>query len=207
MSRKDLMEVKGIGPKVFEQCAGFLRVGPFSKEEEPSFYKHPKANRLDRTDIHPESYDIAMEIIKKCNLNVRNVGEHPFTSTILTRQIEDIQKMCAPFNKPEQTIALIFDALSKPLNYDFRNEISKTPLFKKGLTSVNDLKIGSVLNGCIRNVCDFGCFVDIGVGQDGLIHNSKLNGWSLQIGDTAEVEVLNIDIGRKRIGLAAIRKL
>lgn len=201
------MAVKGIGPKVFEQCAGFLRVGPFNKEEEAMFYRNPKANPLDRTDIHPESYDLAKNIMDTLKLNAKDIGTNSFTSFVSQWGKMRLNDLVNDLKKAEQTISQVLDALSKPLNYDFRNEISKKPLFRKSLTNLNDLKQGMTLTGCIRNVCDFGSFVDIGVGANGLIHNSKMNGLQLNIGDTVDVEIINLDIARKRIGLLALKKL
>lgn len=205
--RKDLLEVKGIGPKVFEQCAGFLRVGPINKEQESSYYSFPKTDRLDRTDVHPESYDLAKKILKKYNLKGEDIGRHNFTSIFKRISNEEIREMTEEFDKPEQTVSLVVDALAKPLNYDFRNEVSKAPLFKKGLMSMSDLAIGANVTGCVRNVCDFGAFVDIGVGHSGLVHKSKMNGLILQIGDTIEVSVQSLDFDRKRIGLLALSKV
>lgn len=99
------------------------------------------------------------------------------------------------------------ESLGKPLNYDLRSEVSQVPLFRKGLTSIYDIHTGDAVTGRVKNVTHFGCFVDIGVGSDGLIHNSKLNGFNLQIGDRVEAKVINIEVLKKKIGLEAVKKL
>lgn len=204
--RNQLVKVYGIGPKIFEQCAGFLRVGPTTAEEAVNFYKTPHTTKLDCTIIHPESYEIAERLMKRYNLNVKDIGEEHFISKVKSLNI-DIGEISTVFGASEETIKLILDALSKPINYDFRNEVSQVPLFRKGLTSIFDLRVDMTVSGQVKNVTHFGCFVDIGVGSDGLIHNSKLCGLNLQIGDRVEVRINSIDVERKRIGLEAQTKL
>lgn len=182
-------------------------MGPVTQEEEKRFYFNSKSNKLDRTDIHPESYDLAKQILKIANTNVDAVGNPEFARNIMMRRMDLFRQMTSNSDVSNVTVNQVLDSLCKPLNYDLRNEVSKTPLFRKGMTNMYDLKIGMTLTGCIRNVCDFGCFVDIGVGQDGLIHKSKMNGFTLKLGDTAEVEVVNIDLSRKRIGLSMIKRI
>lgn len=206
LSRKDLMNVKGIGPKIFEQCAGFLRVGPTNESEEKHFYRDQNTNRLDRTDIHPESYEVTLKIIKKKGLNIKDIGSVHFTSAISKLTELEKKKLCEEFEIPKQTAELIFNALSKPLNYDFRNEVSQVPLFKKSITTMSELKVGTVIIGKVNNVCDFGAFVDIGVEKDGLMHVKCMNGLEFQVGDVVEVKIINLDIVRGRIGLAAVEK-
>ncbi|XP_063921739.1 S1 RNA-binding domain-containing protein 1 [Zophobas morio] len=205
-SRKQLLDVFGIGEKVFLQCAGFLRVGPLTTEDATTFYKNPKSTKLDCTNVHPESYDTAINIIKKVGLKLGDVGETNFISVIKDKLLK-VSELSAEFSSNDDTVQLILDALSKPLNYDFRNDCPKEPVFKKGLTSIGDLASGSVLTGVVNNVTHFGCFVDIGVGTNGLIHVSKCNGLNLQIGHKVEVKVINVDIGKKRIGLQALKLL
>lgn len=106
-----------------------------------------------------------------------------------------------------ETIAQIFESLTKPINFDLRSVQSHVPLFKKGLADINALTVGSVLTGRVNNVTHFGSFIDIGVGCNGLIHRSKQNGLDLQTGDKVEVKVLNIELERKRIGLECLTKL
>lgn len=191
---------------MFTQCAGFLRVGPLNSDDASTFYKNTKATKLDCTNIHPESYEIALELIKKMNLKLCDVGKSDFINTV-KREISDLGELSQKFKTNQQTLQLILDALSRPLNYDFRNECNKEPVFKKGMISINDIQIGSILTGVVNNVTHFGSFVDIGVGVNGLIHVSKLNGFNLHLGNKVEVKVINVDISKKRIGLQALNVL
>ncbi|KAJ3622016.1 hypothetical protein MTP99_002550 [Tenebrio molitor] len=204
--RQQLLEVYRIGKKVFQQCAGFLRVGPTSVEEEAYFYKNPIATKLDCTNIHPESYGIAAELVKEMNLKLVDVGKSDFIKTVKEKQL-DSSKLKEKFKVDEQTIQLILDALCKPLNHDLRSDCPSEPVFKKGLTTIYEIQVGSVLTGVVSNVTHFGCFVDIGVGMNGLIHVSKYNGFSMKLGDKVEVKVISIDIKAKRIGLQAVNVL
>ena len=181
-------------------------MGPLTTEDATTFYKNPKSTKLDCTNVHPESYDTAINIIKKVGLKLGDVGETNFISVIKDKLLK-VSELSAEFSSNDDTVQLILDALSKPLNYDFRNDCPKEPVFKKGLTSIGDLASGSVLTGVVNNVTHFGCFVDIGVGTNGLIHVSKCNGLNLQIGHKVEVKVINVDIGKKRIGLQALKLL
>ncbi|CAH0554650.1 unnamed protein product [Brassicogethes aeneus] len=206
--RKQLTEVKGIGAKIFEQCAGFLRVGPVDSKEAATFYKKPKTNKLDCTYIHPESYDVTKKILKKFKLNLSDVGSGDFIDKIKSLvPTLDLDNMCSEFDCTKETLNLILDTLAKRLNHDLRSEVSKVPLFKKGLTSINDIGPGTELTGRVNNVTHFGCFVDIGVGCNGLIHSSKMNGFNLQIGDRVAVKVLSVEIDKKRISIEALQKL
>ncbi|XP_044735468.1 S1 RNA-binding domain-containing protein 1 isoform X3 [Chrysoperla carnea] len=200
-NRQQLKDVKGIGDKVFEQCAGFLRVAPISAEQESSFYKMKEVNRLDRTWIHPESYHIAEKLLKKCRLN----NEDIFTEKCIEKLTEILpqkENFVKEFNTTDNVLQLIFDALTKSIDHDLRLDIDQKPLFKNECIKITDLKKGDCVTGRVENVTDFGSFVDIGVGRNGLIHNSKYMGISLNLGDHVEVEILDVDIGRGRIGLA-----
>ncbi|KAI4460983.1 30s ribosomal protein s1 [Holotrichia oblita] len=206
LNRKELMKISGIGSKIFEQCAGFLRVGPITAEEEVKFYEDRNSNKLDCTIIHPESYELTSKLTKHLGLNLTNVGTTEFINAMKTKTIKvDIKEMSQKFNSSEHTLKLIFDALTKPLNYDLRNDCSKVPLFKKGMTNLSDLRSGDTLTGRVTNNTHFGSFIDIGVGCNGLIHISKMKGQTLETGNTVEVRVLNIEAGRKRIGLELIQ--
>ncbi|KAK9876925.1 hypothetical protein WA026_015960 [Henosepilachna vigintioctopunctata] len=200
--RRELLKVKGIGEKVFQQCSGFLRIGPINLEEEAIFYKKSNTTKLDRTIIHPESYDMTKTLMKELNLKEKDIGSREFIEKIknVSKNL-DIDELSRKYDTNKDSVKLILDTLGKSLNYDLRLEYNITPLFKKGIKSIEDLKIGNVLSGRISNVTSFGCFVDIGVHFNGLIHLSKLKGKQLQIGDRVEVEVLSIELDRKRISL------
>lgn len=207
-NRKQLMDVKGIGPQIFKQCAGFLRVGPINSDEIDTFFNKLNTTKLDGTYIHPESYDLTAKLLNKFKLLTSDVGNDDFINNIKIRTNSiNMDSLAADLKTSKETIKLILDALSKPIGYDLRNECSKVPLFKKNLTSIYDIQIGETLTGRINNVTHFGCFVDIGVESNGLIHSSKLNGLNLQIGERVEVVVVDVDIKKKRIGLKAVKKL
>lgn len=198
--REQLKNVFGIGERTFQQAAGFLRVGPTSTKEADDFYKKPKTTKFDCTYIHPESYDIANKVMKKFSLNPDNIGEPHFISKVKSLKV-DVAALSKELNAPEETIKLILDALSKVLNYDLRSEVSQEPLFRQSITSINDLKVYTKVTGRVKNVTHFGCFVDIGVGRDALLHQSKMKGLTLNLGDKIEAVVESVDVSKKRIGL------
>ncbi|KAF5296661.1 hypothetical protein FQR65_LT10201 [Abscondita terminalis] len=207
-SRSQLKNVKGIGTKVFQQCAGFLRVAPPNTNQANEFYTDPLTNKMDCTYIHPESYEEASKVVQHFGLKLKSVGESDFVKTFkLKNQNMNVTELAKIVGSSVESVRLIVNALSQPLNFDLRNEANSKPLFKKNVTSVYDLDVGSALSGSISNCTHFGCFVDVGVGYDGLIHSSNMRGYNLEIGDKVEVKVINIEINRKRIGLEMITKL
>lgn len=208
INRKELLKVKGIGARAFEQCAGFLRVGPVNEDETAQFYTKPETTKLDRTYIHPESYGVTEKLLRIMDLKVADVGSQRFIERVkdVTSKINTDQ-VCSQLDIPEATLNLILETLTKPLSHDLRTTHTHTPLFRKGLVDINELNTGMVLSGRVANVTSFGCFIDIGVGCNGLIHSSKMNMLQLQIGDRVEAKVLRVEIERKRIALEAIRKL
>lgn len=207
-SRPELKKVKGIGSKVFEQCSGFLRVQPANSIAATEFYKDSDTNRLDCTYVHPESYKTATDILKHFNLDIASIGQPHFIDYIkLQIDTIDMDQFSSSLSQSVETVRMILDALTQPLNYDLRNESVSGPLFKKGLSSFQDLKVNSIVSGNVANVTHFGCFVDIGVGTPALIHSTKMCGFTLQIGDKVEAKVISLDEGNKRIGLLMIRKM
>lgn len=194
------MNVFGIGARIFQQCAGFLRIGPTSPEEAVEFYQKPKTSKLDCTYVHPESYGIAKALMKKFDLNPNSIGEPYFITKVKSLKV-DTAALSGELKSTEETIKLILDALTKPLNYDLRTEVSNEPLFRQGLTSICDLKVGTVVSGRVKNVTHFGCFIDIGVECDALLHQSKMRGITLNLGDRIGAKIANIDTNKKRIGL------
>lgn len=198
--REQLTKVFGIGMRIFQQCAGFLRVGPTNPKDTIEFYKKPKTTKLDCTYIHPESYGVANELMKKFELNPGAIGEPDFINKVKSLKV-NTTNLSNEFKTAEETINLILEALSKPLNYDLRSDVSQEPLFRQGLKSMGDLKVGLEVSGRVKNVTHFGCFVDIGVENDALLHQSKLKGIVLNLGDRISAKIENLDVNRKRIGL------
>ncbi len=193
-NRKELLKVKRLGKKVYEQCAGFLRVLE-SKEV------------LDNTSVHPESYEAAKKLIGilgfskedlKCG-NLKSIDEK-------VKNI-DLSKLAEELNIGKLTLEDIIKELKKP-GRDPREDLPK-PILKSGVMDIKDLKDGMVLMGTVRNVSDFGAFVDIGVHQDGLVHKSQMANRFVKhpldivkVGDVIQVKILEIDEKRKRIALS-----
>lgn len=193
MTRKELLKVPKLGPKAFEQCAGFMRI---------SGGKNP----LDATGVHPESYDKATALLTKLNYTSEDISNGNLKG--LSLLIKDYTKLASELDMGELTLRDIVKELEKP-GRDPRDEMPK-PILRSDVMSMEDLKPGMVLNGTIRNVIDFGAFVDIGVHQDGLIHISELTDKKfikhpmevVSIGDIVQVKILNVDIAKKRIQLS-----
>ena len=191
-SRGELKKVPKLGPKAYEQCAGFLRV-PDSK------------NPLDNTGVHPESYSAAEAVLKRFGFSSKDAaGGIPTLSALATES--ELEKLSAELNVGVPTLKDIVKELSKP-GRDPRDELPP-PLLRTDVLDMKDLKEGMVLKGTVRNVIDFGAFVDIGVHQDGLVHVSQIcdkfikhPSEVLSVGDVVNVKVLSVDINKKRIGL------
>lgn len=198
-SRKALLKVPKLGPKAFEQCAGFLRV-PASDEP------------LDNTAVHPESYDAARGMLKEMGYSLEELIEKgSLRSGMPLVQIQlkgmDREALAESLGVGVPTLTDIAQELSKP-GRDPRSEMPK-PVLRTDVLSMEDLKVGMVLKGTVRNVIDFGAFVDIGVHQDGLVHISQLSNKYVKhpldvvkVGDVVEVKVISLDIQKKRIGLS-----
>lgn len=205
VTRDDLKKVKGIGQKSYEQCAGFIRINPETVEGR---VKSKNFNPLDRTWIHPESYSFAERFLGYCKVKVDDIGTansiHAVTRAIA--HAGGIGSIAVILNEKESVVKLVAEGLQVPTNHDFRSEFEK-PLFRKGLTNINELHSGDILTGRILNTTHFGAFVDIGVGQNGLIHNSAMGGKNPQFGDRVQVKVLNVELGRQRIGLQLLSVL
>ncbi len=183
-SRKEFLKVPKLGPKTFEQCAGFLRVPESS-------------NILDNTAVHPESYDIAEKIMKLYTLEELKVK---------TFSENDIAQMASNLDIGIPTLRDILSELKKP-GRDPREELP-APIFRTDVLEISDLKPGMVLTGSVRNITDFGAFIDIGVHQDGLCHISELSDGFVRspfdvvsVGDVVRVKVLSADKERGRISL------
>ena len=190
-NRMQLKEVKKLGPKAFVQSSGFLRVR-FGSEE------------LDGTSIHPESYDKAKQLLNKA-------GNYPLGSKELNDSLEsmDIEKLAAELNLDVYTLSDIVDALKAPLR-DYRERYDG-PLLRSDIVELEDLHEGDLLEGVVRNVVDFGAFVDIGLHDDGLVHISKMTKEKnvhpsdlVSVGELLKVKVHKIDLERKRVQLSLI---
>lgn len=192
-SRRELLKVSGLGPKAFEQCAGFLRVADGS---EP----------LDNTGVHPESYPIAEAMLQAVGATRQQLIGHGAAG------LRDALKEIAPAKVAQElgaglpTVRDILEALQKP-GRDPREDLPK-PIFHTEVLKLEDLQVGMELTGTVRNVVDFGAFVDIGVHEDGLVHVSQLShkfikhpSEAVAVGDIVKVRVIEVDVKRQRIGL------
>jgi len=186
-NRNELLSVPGMGPKTFEQSAGFLRI---RDGQQP----------LDATAIHPESYPLAIKILKQLALPSGIKTKERIKAINTFKQNTDLKKLAADLQTGLPTLEDILDEIARP-GRDPREDLPK-PLLRKDVLSMDDLKPGMTLMGTIRNVVDFGAFVDIGVKTDGLLHRSQINrGIKLRVGEIRAVEILSVDHERNRISL------
>ncbi|MDD4767783.1 MAG: helix-hairpin-helix domain-containing protein, partial [Desulfotomaculaceae bacterium] len=194
-SRRELAGVPRLGPKTFEQCVGFLRI---SNGE----------NRLDATAIHPESYDLACRFLDLIGAGLNEIGS-PDTRARIARA--DVEEMAAQLGAGIPTLRDIADSLTRP-GRDPREDLP-LPVFRTDILSLEDLQPGMELTGTVRNVVDFGAFVDIGIKNDGLVHISELSDTRVQhplnvvsVGDVVKVWVLAVDLERGRVSLSMKNK-
>ena len=192
--RRELLKVPKLGPKAYEQCAGFMRI-------------QGGKNPLDATAVHPESYEAAEKLLKKQGYKAEDITNHKLTG--LSLAIRDYKKLAEELEIGEITLRDIVKELEKPAR-DPRDEMPK-PILRTDVLEMKDLKEGMVLKGTVRNVIDFGAFVDIGVHQDGLVHISQMSRKyikhpleAVSVGDIVEVKVLGVDMAKKRISLSMI---
>ncbi len=192
VNREELLDVSGIGPKTFEQCAGFMRI-------------YNSKNILDSTCVHPESYDIVLALLTIYGYDLNDVKNGG-----VNLKIDDLEKIAEELDVGVWTLEDIISELKKP-GRDPRDE-TNTPKLRKDVLDIEDLEEDMILEGIVRNVVDFGAFVDIGVHQDGLVHISELveNKFVehpmdiVNVGDIVEVRVLSVDLERNRISLSMI---
>ena len=192
-SREQIKDVKRLGPKTYEQAVGFMRI--LGGE-----------NPLDQTSIHPESYKVALSILDQANVNVNDIGSEEAIETLKSLKASDL---AIQYDLGEESISDILDGLMHP-TADVRDG-QDAPVLRADVLSMEDLDEGMQLQGVVRNVVDFGAFVDIGVKQDGLVHISKLAkkfikhpSDAVSVGDIIEVEVISLDRQKGRIGLKRI---
>ncbi|PER22562.1 helix-hairpin-helix domain-containing protein, partial [Bacillus cereus] len=191
--RTELKKIPRLGAKTYEQCIGFLRI-------------LEGANPLDRTGIHPEQYKSVELLLKSLGLSKDDVGQPQLQKSL---EEVDISKLSQETGVGEPTLVDIIDALISP-ERDMRDELPK-PLLKKGILKLEDLKRGMELEGTVRNVVDFGAFVDVGVKQDGLVHISKLSTQYVKhpldivsVGQIVKVWVDDIDTKKGRVALSML---
>ena len=190
-NRKELLKVPKLGPKAFEQCAGFMRI-------------QGGENPLDGTSVHPESYEAATKLLKKQGYTSEDVAAGRLAG--LSKTIRDYKALAEELGIGEITLRDIVKELEKPAR-DPRDEMPK-PILRTDVLDMKDLKEGMVLKGTVRNVIDFGVFVDIGVHQDGLVHISQITDKfikhpleAVSVGDIVDVKVMSVDLQKKRIQL------
>lgn len=190
-NRKQLLKVAKLGPKAFEQCAGFMRI---TGGENP----------LDGTSVHPESYEAARKLLDRLEYDLSELNQGGIKG--IGKKIVDYRKMASELEVGEITLRDIAGELEKPAR-DPRDEMPK-PILRSDILEMKDLKPGMVLKGTVRNVIDFGAFVDIGVHQDGLVHISQLTDRyikhpleAVSVGDVVDVKIISVDLAKKRIAL------
>lgn len=193
-NRKQLLKVPKLGPKAFEQCAGFIRISD-------------GADILDRTGVHPESYNAACELLELCGYSLQDVANGKLTELSKKVSAYGEDELASKIGVGKPTLADIIRELLKP-GRDMRDELPP-PILRSDVLEIKDLKPGMILNGTVRNVIDFGAFVDIGVHQDGLVHISEVcekfikhPSEILSVGDIVSVKVLEVDVKKHRIGLS-----
>lgn len=190
-SRSQLLKVAKLGPKAFEQCAGFMRI-------------QGGKNPLDLTSVHPESYDAAKKLMKKLGYEAKELMNGGING--ISKKIHNYKELAEELEIGEITLRDIVKELEKPAR-DPRDEMPK-PILRTDVMEMKDLQPGMVLKGTVRNVIDFGAFVDIGVHQDGLVHISQISDKfikhpleAVSVGDIVEVKVISVDVPKKRIAL------
>lgn len=190
-SRNELLKVAKLGPKAYEQCAGFMRI---------SDGKNP----LDATGVHPESYDATQKLLEKLGYTPNDITERKLLG--IAKKITDYKKLAEELGIGELTLRDIVKELEKPAR-DPREDMPK-PILRSDVLEMKDLKPGMILKGTVRNVIDFGAFVDIGVHQDGLVHISEICDRYIKhplevvsVGDVVDVKVMSVDLKKQRIQL------
>ena len=191
-ARKELLKVAKLGPKAYEQCAGFMRINGGS-------------NPLDATSVHPESYDIATKLLENVGYTTDDISSGRLTD--ISKSIKNIKELAQKLGTGTITLNDIIRELEKPAR-DPRDEMPK-PILRGDVLDMKDLTEGMILKGTVRNVIDFGAFVDIGVHQDGLVHISEMSDHYIKhpldvvsVGDIIQVKVLSVDLKKNRIQLS-----
>lgn len=190
-TRAQLLKVAKLGPKAYEQCAGFLRI-------------NDGKNPLDATGVHPESYEAAKQLLERLGFTTEDIKNRNLDG--ISKKVSDMKKLAAELNVGELTLQDIVKELEKPAR-DPREDMPK-PILRSDVLEMKDLTPGMTLKGTVRNVIDFGAFVDIGVHQDGLVHISQMSDKFIKhplevvsVGDIVEVKVMSVDLKKQRIQL------
>ncbi|XP_077540757.1 S1 RNA-binding domain-containing protein 1 isoform X2 [Haemaphysalis longicornis] len=222
-NRQQLLSVKRLGNKAFEQCAGFVKVFPETatrqagtppgqataapqKKGKGAKSSSNSFDPLDMTVIHPESYTIAEHLISHLGLTKDGIGKPHFIEKVKQETSKHgVSHFVNLLGGTIATMQLIIDALQHSVEYDIRSE-QHQPLFKSGVLSMAEVHEGLELTGKVKNCTNFGAFVDIGVGRDGLIHSSQMNGQQVSLGDRVTVRVVSIDKARGRISLRLVSR-
>lgn len=193
-NRTELLDVPKLGQKAYEQCAGFLRIVGGE-------------TILDNTSVHPESYDATKKLLKIFNFDEKDVANGDISTLPTLIKLKGEKEVAKTLNVGEITLNDIVSELLKP-GRDIRDDLPK-PVLRSDILSLEDLKVGMILDGVVRNVIDFGAFVDIGVHQDGLVHISQISknyvkvpSEVLKVGDQVKVKVIGVDVSKKRIQLS-----
>ena len=193
--REEVRHLNGMTAKSYEQSIGFLRIVDGN-------------NLLDMTSIHPESYDIAFKILDKFNIDIKNIGTEEVKNVLENINLDDLSSI----STDKYLLSDIIESLKKPLR-DPRDEIDK-PILKSDILKIENLKVGMKLEGTVRNVVDFGVFIDVGLKNDGLAHISKLtNSYIkhpsdiLSVGDIVTCYVTDIDLEKNKFSLSLINPL
>ena len=193
-NRTELLDVPKLGQKAYEQCAGFLRIVGGE-------------TILDNTSVHPESYDATKKLLKIFNFDEKDVANGEISTLPTLIKLKGEKEVAKSLNVGEITLNDIVSELLKP-GRDIRDDLPK-PVLRSDILSLEDLKVGMILDGVVRNVIDFGAFVDIGVHQDGLVHISQISknyvkvpSEVLKVGDQVKVKVIGVDVPKKRIQLS-----
>ena len=194
-SRKELLKVSRLGPNTFTQCAGFLRINNATLA-------------LDNTSVHPESYPLAEKILQKLGFSLSDLSDkHQLEQLKIKLKLLDIEKLAADLNAGIPTVTDILEALTKP-GRDPREDLP-APLTRQNIVKLEDIKPGTIMRGTVRNITDFGVFVDIGIKTAGFIHISELSKRFIKhpldvvsVGDILNVIVISVDPKRNRIGLS-----
>ena len=194
-SRDEIKKIKGISDKVYEQCIGFLRI-------------LDGTNPLDKTGIHPESYDITNKLLKELGLDITNINSDSFKETL---DKVDITKEADKLGTDIYTLTDIIKELKNP-GLDPRDEL-EAPILKSDVLNIEDLKVGMELEGTVRNVASFGAFIDIGLHDDGLVHISKMSKSFVKnpndivnVGDIVKCYVIDVDLNKGKVQLSLIKE-